>query len=442
MPQQTKSDGDVVVAGIYRGWWTVAAASLGLFLSFGAIVPYTFGVFALPLGREFGWTAEQIPLAFTIVSLTALLNMPVVGRLVDRYGARRVVLVYTALFGCGLIALAFLTSRLWHFYLNFFFLGVVAVGTSAVGYSSVVARWFDRRRGLALGLTMAGVGAGAFVLPVVAERLISRVGWRATYLALGAAVLVVSVPVLWLLLKEPERASEEGGANAAARATTIVAGLTRGEAVRTRTFWIMLVSFSLVSMCAQAGLIHLPRMLTDRGVTERAAAIAVSVLGGASLAGRLLTGFFVDRFRAARVAAVCFTVAAAGFGLLLVAPNEFALPGGLLAALLIGYGYGAETDIIPYLISRHYGFRAFGEVYTYLFVTVPLGGVIGPALAGALYRRAGDSYVVPLALCLTLTLCAALLISRLGKHKFVDETAPAAQAAPHVSSTAPAADFH
>ena len=413
-------------------WRVVAAASLGLCLSFGAIVPYTFGIFLVPLSREFGWTPVEIPFAFTIVSLTALLTMPLYGRLFDRHGARRVISICTPLFGCGLAALAFVGNQLWHLYLLFFLLGLVAIGSSSIGYSSIVSQWFDRRRGTALGVTMAGLGAGSFIFPWLVARVIDGYGWRAAYLLCAACVLLIATPVILFALKPP-RASSTGAPLPVPHTTSEEAaddpardpmrGVSVGVAVRGGSFWIMLAAFFLISVSANTGLAHLSNLLVNRGVTPTVAALAVSFLGGASFAGRLATGFLVDRFHARYVAAFCFCLSAIGFALLLasVAPSNLAAL-ACVAAALIGFGYGAETDIIPYLVSRYYGFRAFSRLYTYLFVTVPLGGVFGPALAGLLYKRAGESYTPVIFLCLGATLLAAGLISRLGAYPSAEAT--------------------
>lgn len=165
------------------------------------IVP-TFGVFLKPLSQEFGWSRTQISLAFSLFTLGATITLPLIGRLVDRFGARKVIVSATLLFGLGVLSLSFLSAHLWHFYAVYLFLGIVGSGTTPVPYTKVISRWFDRQRGLALGLAAATFSVSASLMPPVTQVLIAAVGWRHAYEILGLLAMAITVPVVVLLLKE------------------------------------------------------------------------------------------------------------------------------------------------------------------------------------------------------------------------------------------------
>ncbi|MGH9935272.1 MAG: MFS transporter, partial [Blastocatellia bacterium] len=272
--------------------------------------------------------------------------------------------------------------------------------------ASLISRWFTERRGLALGLAMSGTAIGGVIWPTATQSLLDRFGWRNAYAISGGAVLLVAVPLLFLLLKEPStniRKSEQGASGAQAD------GLTRGEALRGSLLWLLIFAFFIISLSIHACMIHLIPMLKDRGMTPVNAAFAASLMGAAGMVGRLGMGYLLDLLPAERVPTFAFSLVAAGIFLLFGGATG---PSAYFAAMLIGFGYGAESATIPYLVGRYFGLRSFGEIYSYLFITVPLGGALGPVLMGAGFDRTG-SYQLVLLLCGAATIIAALLMLRL-----------------------------
>lgn len=390
-------------------WLVVAASSVGLFLHFGSLLVNAFGVMLTTLCDQFGWSRGQVSLGFTLATLTAMLTMPLTGWLTDRFGARGPILVCTTIFGALYASLSLLTPQLWHLYAVFLLLGLVGPGTSAVPHSSLISRWFTDRRGLALGFAMCGTAVGGVIWPSATQTLMDQFGWRNAYAISGGAVLLIAVPLMLLLLKEPAkpaRVSEKSDTGAQ------LDGLTRGEALRGGLLWLLLSAFFIIYASIQACMIHLVPMLTDRGMTPASAAFAASLLGVAGMIGRLGTGYLLDLLPADRVPTLAFSIVAAGIFLLFAGATG---TGAYIAAMLIGFGYGAESATIPYLVSRYFGLRSFGEIYSYLFITVPLGGALGPVLMGEGYDRTG-SYKLVLLLCGIATLVAALMMLRLGSY--------------------------
>lgn len=410
---------------LFHGWWIVFVAAIGLGLGYGPVVTFTFGVFFKPLSQEFGWNRAQVSLAFSLSLFVMSFLLPLVGRLVDRFGARRVIVPSVALFSLGLMSFALLGPRLWQLYVVYLCLGVVGGGTAPVPYSSVLSHWFDKRRGLALGLAMVGLGLGAFMMPSVAQWLIDAGGWRRAYIAIGLMVSLVAIPVVMAFLKETPHLlglTPDGEPRAA---STMQPGQREGlsfdEARRTDTFWIMVSAFFLMSASVHGCLIHLVPLLTDRGVSPQSAAFAASLLGGALLLGRVGAGYLLDRFFASAVA-LCFFCGAA-FGFLLLWSGVSGLL-AFAAAFLVGLGMGAEGDIIAYLVSRYFGLRALGEIYGYAFAAFTLGGVVGPLLMGIGFDATG-SYRLILGVFVFASLIAAALLTRLGPYR-VRETVPEA----------------
>jgi MFS family permease len=413
---------------IFYGWWVVLASGVGLAVHFGPIIVPTFGVFLKPLSREFGWSRAQISLAFSLATLGLTVVVPFIGRLVDRFGARAVILPAVLLFGLSVLSLSFLSARLWHFYAIYLFMGVVGSGTTPVPYAKVISRWFDRKRGFALGLSVAALATGGSIMPSLAHALIAAVGWRHAYVLLGLMAMGVAIPVVGLLLKETPQAmgwepdGETVGHTKVSMQCGQEGGLSFQEARHTGTFWLMVSAFFLVSVSFHGYVIHLVPLLTDRGLSAQSAALTASLAGGAALIGRIGIGYLLDRFFAPYVAMWFFCGFALGIFLL-----WSGTVGGLVfvAVVLVGLGLGAELDVMPYVVSRYFGLRAFGEIYSYTFAVFTLGGVVGPVLMGAGFDATG-SYNLVLAAFIIAALTAAGLMSRLGPYRVWEPVALAA----------------
>src|ERR1700728_2989458 len=276
----------------YPGWRVAIASSACVFVSFASLLVYTFGIFLKPLAAEFGWSRQAISAAFGLAALAVAACSPPLGLLLDRYPARRIILPCLAIFGLAFASLSLLTRHLWHLYAVFLVLGIVGNGTAHLAYSRAISTWFQARRGVAFAVLMTGGALGAMVLPLVAQSLIGAVGWRNTFAILGAMVLAIGLP---LALQVRERPSP-------ARLPKMLAtGASVGEGLRSRIFWIIATVLFLCSIAQNGSVAHLSALLTDRGISPANAALAASAMGGAALAGRLFTGWLLDRFFAPRV---------------------------------------------------------------------------------------------------------------------------------------------
>lgn len=413
---------------LFHGWWIVIVASIGLFMGYGPIVSFTFGVFLKPLIIEFGWSRGQVSLAFSLSLLVMSFAFPFVGRLVDRYGARKVIVPSVFFFGLGLMSLSLLSANLWHLYAVYIVLGLVGGGTAPVPYSNVISHWFDKKRGIALGLAMVGLGVGTFVMPSLAQLLLTEFGWRQSYIIVGVMVMVVAIPVVALFLTETPQMrgvspdGEQAPISLSPKGQPLSLGLSAREARQTHTFWVLVSAFFLMSASVHGCLIHLVPLLTDRGVSPQWAAMATSLFGGALLLGRVGAGYLLDRFFASAVAVTFFCGATLGLVLLWSGASGAM---AFAAAFFVGLGMGAEGDIIAYLISRYFGLRAFSEIYGYAFGAFTLGGVVGPLLMGKAFDSTG-SYSIGLGIFVVASIIAAGLMTRLGPYRTWEATTEAA----------------
>ena len=375
-----------------------------MFVSFASLLVYTFGTFLKPLSEEFSWSREAVSAAFGIAAMTVAVCSPPLGLLLDRVSARRVIIPALTIFGCAFASLALLTPRLWHLYAVFVVIGIVGNGTAQMAYTRAVSSWFESRRGVALSVMLSGGAFGSMVLPPIAQALIDAAGWRTAFAVLGLMVLVVGLPGVVAFVRERP---------AAPGLTQPACGASVRDGLASRAFWILVVVLFCSSIAQNGAITHLAALLTDRGVSAAGAALAVSALGAAGLAGRLATGWLIDRFFAAHVSFVLLVLAAAGTYLLSWADT---LPAGILGAAMIGFGMGGESDITPYMLSRYFGLRSFSTLYGLTWTAYAVAGAIGPVLMGQAFDATG-SYEALLARLAAATLAVAaitLLLPRYG----------------------------
>jgi MFS family permease len=386
----------------YHGWRVVLAACLGVMAGFGSLFVYTFSVFVKPLAAEFGWSREAISSGFAIAAVTLGLCSPLLGRWIDRFGPRRIILICMTVYGCAIASLALLRSGLWQFYVTCFVLGVVGNGAAHLAYSRSISTWFQRRLGTALAFVMVGAGLGAMILPVVAQSIISRFGWRAAYASLGGLALVLGLPLSWHYIRERGIIGRES-------APVPHSGMTWQQGLRSFAFWIVTAILFVSSISMNGAITHLSALLTDRGLTVADAALCASILGGSSLLGRIVVGWLLDRFFGPRVALAINLITALGIFLLARASSFSA---GCLAAALIGVGAGGEAAITPYLLMRYFGLRAFSTLYGLTWTFYAAAGAIGPVILGRAFDATGSyaSLLVMLAAVLGLTAAMNLLL--------------------------------
>ncbi len=397
-------------------WWIVVGAVLGLTVGNGPIMQFTFGVFLKPIAADFHTDRGTLSVAILVgLGLTGAAT-PIVGALVDRYGIRRVALPCIALFALSLAVLGWLASSAASFIAIYGIMGVFAAGQTPLPYAKSLAAAFDRDRGLALGIAMAGVGLGTIIMPQIAQAVITHVGWRAAYVVLGAVLLIVAMPCMAFLIKDFNRSNR--GLDVSA--PTVLEGWTGRHALGSAAFWIIAFAFFVLAFTCSGIIAHVAALLTDRGVTPQVAAVALGVAGISLIAGRLVAGYMLDRIFAPYVAAFFIGLPLIGIGLIMGHSSTFAFTG----TMLVGLGLGAEIDMIAFLISRYFGMKAFGQIYGYLFAIFMLANGLGPFIMGATFTRAGSYSPALIGMAIGL-LVAAGLILRLKSYNFAGHGAEA-----------------
>ena len=272
------------------------------FRTLGSYHGFHLGVFLKSLSQEFSWSRTQISLAFTLGALGMTLAAPFLGRLVDRFGARRVILPAALLFGVGVLSLYFLSAHLWHFYAISLFMGVVGSGTGPVPYSKVISRWFDQQAWAGPGAGHGREFRGECHHALVGASAYQQRGLALYLCFLGLLAMGITLPVVGLFLTETPQMMglwPDGEARATATAAKKPGqepGLSSREARHTATFWLLVSAAFLVSASFVGCLIHLVPLLTDRGVSAQSAALATSVGAGGALLARAGTGYLLDRF--------------------------------------------------------------------------------------------------------------------------------------------------
>lgn len=419
-------------SGIFYGWWNVATGFVGMGLSYAMFTIFAFGVFVKPLEDEFGWTRGELSLAITMTNFAVVIASPCLGFIIDRLGVRRVLIPSVIMMGLTVASMALLSADLWHFYALYFLIPFLGAGTLPQSYSRVLIAWFSHRRGIALGISLAGFGVGAMLVPIVAQLMIENYGWRMAYVGFAAAVFALALPMAVFVMKEtPEEMGlqPDGGhvrntddnnsvssvvhnGDGGNKSAVPVSGLSCPQAAQTRSFWLILFSFMLVGIGITSIIAHLVPMLTDRGVAPATAALCMSSLALGLIAGRVLAGFLMDYFFAPYVAA-CFLLGLLA-GIIILATGA---SGGLVfvAAVCVGMATGSEISEIAYICSRYFGPRAFGLIYGLMFAAFQLGSMAGSPLMGLYHDRAGD-YIGALWVVAGIVLVGTILIVLLGPY--------------------------
>lgn len=392
-----------------RGWWNVLAAFVGLGLSYAMFTVFVFGTLVVPLQAEFGWSRAEMSFALTITNITVVFGSPALGFLVDRIGVKRLLIPSILLMGLAVAAMSLLQGNIWTFYLGFFAITLLGLGTLPLSYSRVLIAWFDKKRGLALGVALSGFGVGGALVPEVAATMTELYGWRSAYQLFAVLVLLVSLPLVLLVLKEKpaERTVLLDTHN------PVKAELSAGEAARSGNYWLILASFFLVGIGITSILSHLVPMLMDRGMSYQAAARAMSTLAFALVFGRMLAGYLMDHFFAPYITAAFIVFGLAG-GIVMLALGAVGYQ-AYIAAALVGLATGSEISEIAFIVGRYFGQVAFGLIYGIMFGAFQLGSAISAPLMGYYYDSYGD-YIGALWGVAAVVLLGAVLIARLSPY--------------------------
>jgi MFS family permease len=401
--------------GAFRNrWWMVFASVIGLTVNTGVISVFLFGVFVKPVSDDLGVSRGTLGSTLLVSAVFTVFSVPLFGKAIDHFGVRAVQLPMIAAYALTTAALSLLTPSLAVIYILFTLHNVSGIGQSPVAYSKVLAGWFDKDRGLALGIAIAGVGLGVIVMPQYAGFVIAHYGWRAGYVGLGIAIMVLAFIPVAVFMRDPPLSGAAQRSSGAAP-DEVLDGATWSEAAfGSWRFWAMTVAFFFVVVAINGTLGTIVPVLTDRGVPMKTALSALSASGAALFVGRLLSGFLLDRFHGPYIATTFFFCAIVGIALL-AGGGGGATP--FAATLLCGLGIGAEVDLMAFFVSRYFGLRAFGAIYGTMFALFGIGNGVGPFLMNQAYDRF-HSYTPMLFVFMILLAVACLLMAGLGSYRF------------------------
>lgn len=401
--------------GEFYGWWIVAASFVTLFITVG-IGLYVPPVFLVPLQVEFGWSRAAIAGGSAVAALVSGLVSPLVGVWIDRYGSRAVMVTGAVLMGATFGLLSLLHS-LWQLYL---LNGLAAVGITCTAWipnQTLISNWFTRKRGLAMGVALTGIGFGGLVMAPLAGALIVHAGWRTAFAALGALILVIVTAVVATLVRsrpaemglqpdgvvfDPSNASAFSGAGDGD--TQAWQGLDLSASVRTGAFWVLSTANLLAVFASLSIIAHLVAFLNDKGFGSEAAAGALGLTVGASVGGRVLFGFLADRFNKRDIMIIGLLLFSIATLLLFRIRTVGALPAFIV---LFGMALGGTAVLTPLLVGEWFGLLAFGKILGLIMISATLGAALGPVLTGRIYDLTG-SYHLAFAIHVAAFLLAAI----------------------------------
>ena len=373
-------EGRKVKGEFSRGWKVLLGSFIGMGVSIVSLSYYAGGIWVKPWQDAFGWSRTEIGTGQSLSTLVIVLTAPFAGRLIDRYGLRSVATVSLFLYGLVLWTTSQMTGSLWMFYSLMILTTLVGVASSPIAFTRAINGWFNKHRGLALGLSLTSTGVVAFLIPRYLTPYVATEGWRSGFFVLFCIVMI-AVPIVWLLIRDqPEGRGDMDDAK------KVLSGATFKEATKTRTFWTMSILFFLIAFAVLGLIPSFIPLLQDAGFTPAKAGAMAGIMGLSVMIGRIITGLLVDRIFAPYVTAVIFTLVAFGCLALGLGGIDYALP----AAIALGMAIGAEADLIGFFTARYFGLKNYGTIYGFQYSMFSLGAATSPIVAGYIWDVTGD----------------------------------------------------
>ena len=357
---------------------SLIGACLGMLVNPSSMLLISYGLYVGPIVADTGWDRTVVASAIGPTMLIVGLMSPLIGWATARMGPRRFISLGFPAFGLAMMLLATPTS-VSLFALLMALGGVLVAGQTMIPYAYCVSGWFEARRGMALGVMLAFTGLGLALVPPGVVRLLDLLGWRATMVSLGAVVFVVGLVVgRWLIVDPPVAVASD-------RAQ--VPGVSWRKALAMPVFWCLALLIFLIGAAAAGGMVNLYAVMTERGVSRQSASFIMSVVGLSMIVARLGFGYLFDRVSAHRVMLLICGLMCVAFAVL----GLTSAPAGVVvAAILIGIGFGSEGDALSYMTSRLFGMRDFAKVFGIIFMAFTFGGGAGPVLFALLTRQTGN----------------------------------------------------
>lgn len=398
------------------GWPLPVVAMLGNAGS--TCFAFSGGVFMTALTQEFGWSRAQFSSAFTVQMLLGLIVVPFIGPLIDRVGPRKVALIGILPFVFGFSLLGLVNGPYWQWLalcgVQVFFAALIG---PTVWVKAVISR-FSASRGVALAVVMAGVGLGAAVWPILAAYFLQHLGWRGAFPALALSWGVIMLPLTYLYFF--------GASDAVSRSAPDLSASGLLRLMRTRAFVLLTVAGSIFKAATFGLTLHLVPVLQGKGLDLTDAAAIAAMFGIFGIAGRLGAGVLLDIMPTRPLNIAMFLLPILVSILLWNAQGSYLA--AAIAVAVLGISTGAESDIIGFMVARHFDHRVFASVYSYMMASVSVCASLGPLIAGFCFDRQGtyDSYLLVMGL---LAGISALLMAFVpSAHSLDAEPSPTVQA--------------
>lgn len=383
----------------------VVASTIGVALGITSTVTAVFSLFLVPISQEFDSPRSSVSVVLIFIAIANALVYPLLGRLADRLGARKLVLIGIVLFVMSMASVS-AVSGLLQFYIAYACIGITGSTLGPILFAKTIAGWFNKNRGLFLGV-MGGVGngVGSTLMPIYALLLMTHYGWRSAYQGIAILILLIGLPVLFFLLRDPEPHTvleQHGESNA-------VLGFTFAEARATSVFWLVLVAISLCSGCLLGVFTHVVPMLTDRGIAIHNATAVLATFAMVTVVAQVGVGALLDKVSGPRLVAVLFVIALIGLAVFVSASSITWL---VVSGALMGVGLGAEFGLLPYCISRYFGLKDYGSIVGFVYAVVALSTGFMPVLMDVVFDVSGN-YDLAVAAIFVGMLAGAGIIARL-----------------------------
>lgn len=405
------------------GWPVVTSSALGIGLGMSPLPFYTIGVFVGPFVKEFGWRVDQIMLALMLFSVTALFTSPLIGFLTDKIGVRKMVLVSVFTFSMAFMAFA-LNNGSQTVYLGLWvLLAFFGSGTLPITWTKAVNRWFMKKRGLALGLSLLGTGLFGAFAKYYAAFFIESYGWRTAYVALALLPLLISLPIAYFLFRDTSDPKvQEKVARMKEELPYLddqnlqnLTGKSVKEALRDYRFWILAFSFIPISIAVGGPIPNLETIMENKGFSYVDAVFLASVIGYSVIVGRLVGGYLLDKLWAPGVAFVFFTIP-------IIACYMFQMPElsygmAVTAVAIIGIAAGVEYDLMAFLVSKYFGLKNYSSIYGTLYGFFAIGAGFGPWIFSKSYSMTG-SYSTIFGYAMFAFIIGAIPLLFLGKYQY------------------------